>query len=120
MKTKDVTLLALAVVLIGAAAALFVGSSGQESGDFPDGIKWICQAEGCGHGFTITHREHGKYVAARADSSEGYPCPECGATTTVRAAQCPSCLKYFEFSAIRGTTDPKCPYCEASLAADRE
>ena len=115
MGTKQVTLAALAIILLLAAGILAVrawNNTAAESEDFPEGTFWVCTRPDCGAEFVKTIDELAAFYKEHPGAA--MPCPTCGKTQTTRAIRCPQCKRFYA-RAGRGRQSPGCPYCKAPI-----
>ena len=117
MKTKaavQITIVAVAVLVVGWQVFAALTSRPNDTEDFPDGTAWVCQNPGCSAEFTVTIEQLADFY--RSNPGAPLPCPECGGQQTVRAVVCPLCARYF----ARPPPETKpliCPHCNKELPA---
>lgn len=104
---KNVVLVVIAVLALGAAAYFTMNRSGggtPANESLERTAYFTCRNGECKHEFTLTVGE--------VTQAGGHPaCPECSKRTTARmAAQCPQCQRNMEFIGHAGMPD-KCEHC---------
>lgn len=118
MPAKNVVLLFIAVVALGAAGVIVVNRSGggvpaEESMD--RAVYLVCQNSQCKNEFEMTMREF-----ASARSAGGPPeCPECGEHKNRQAHKCEQCARFVKRIG-HAELPPECPFCGYDFVEDVE
>lgn len=102
-----VLVLVAAVILAVTAIWITLHPYGDNSADFPDGIFYVCQGQGCGEGFVLTVKEFERHHQKHLGNP--VPCPKCGGTKTSRAERCGHCGRMFPMVKLKGKP-LICPY----------
>jgi hypothetical protein len=108
LKPREITLLAVVVLLCGAAVFAIFRRGPAEEQNFPGGTWWMCTNDGCKNEFNLSIEQ----IAEHHEKHYGEPitCPKCK-SKAVRASKCPSCGKV----SVQRLDVLKCPHCGKQL-----
>lgn len=106
MNRERIITAAVVVVLLAVVGTFAWKWRPANNANAPEGVSYMCAAQNCRHEWNMTMRELSDHH--QENYGQPVPCPDCGATKTLRAEKCVHCGKLYPL-----TRDARpCPHCK--------